>query len=427
MKYKVSKKEKNVVTLEITLNAEEWKNEVDNAYNKNKGKYAVEGFRKGKVPRKMIEQMYGPTVFYEDALTEAFSRNYADILDKEKDIDPIDAPTLSVKSLDEKGVVIEAEIPCVPEVKLKKYKGMGINVEPKKVTDKQVTDELKRVQEEQARLVEVAEGAEVKNGNIVNLNFEGFVNGVAFDGGKAENYDLEIGSKSFIDTFEDQLVGLKAGDEKDVNVTFPENYQVEELKGKPAVFKIKINAIKEKQLPKIDDAFASDVSEFDTLADYKKHIKEHLEEHAVKDAKIATENKIIEEIIKNMEVEIPSVLVENELDNYMSDMDYRLRYQGITLEDYAKYLNITMEQLREERRKEAEKSVKVRLAMQEVLKLEKIEVTNDDVNAKVKELAKNAKKTIKEYKETMSSQSLNYLKNDILMNKLLTFLVESNK
>ena len=371
--------------------------------------------------------MYGPTVFYEDALTDAFSRHYADILDKEKDIDPIDAPALSVKSLDEKGVVIEAEIPCVPEVKLKKYKGMGINVEPKKVTDKQVNDELKRVQEEQARLVEVAEGAEVKNGNIVNLNFEGFVDGVAFDGGKAENYDLEIGSKSFIDTFEDQLVGLKAGEEKDVNVTFPENYQVEELKGKPAVFKIKINAIKEKQLPKIDDAFASDVSEFETLAEYKKHIKEHLEEHAVKDAKIATENKIIEEIIKNMEVEIPEVLVESELDNYMSDMDYRLRYQGITLQDYAKYLNITMEQLREERRKEAEKSVKVRLAMQEVLRLEKIEVTNDDVNAKIKELAKSAKKTIKEYKETMSSQSLNYLKNDILMNKLLTFLVESNK
>ena len=427
MKYKVSKKEKNVVTLEITLNAEEWKSEVDNAYNKNKGKYAVEGFRKGKVPRKIIEQMYGPTVFYEDALTDAFSRHYADILDKEKDIDPIDAPALSVKSLDEKGVVIEAEIPCVPEVKLKKYKGMGINVEPKKVTDKQVNDELKRVQEEQARLVEVAEGAEVKNGNIVNLNFEGFVDGVAFDGGKAENYDLEIGSKSFIDTFEDQLVGLKAGEEKDVNVTFPENYQVEELKGKPAVFKIKINAIKEKQLPKIDDAFASDVSEFETLAEYKKHIKEHLEEHAVKDAKITTENKIIEEIIKNMEVEIPEVLVESELDNYMSDMDYRLRYQGITLQDYAKYLNITMEQLREERRKEAEKSVKVRLAMQEVLRLEKIEVTNEDVNAKIKELAKSAKKTIKEYKETMSSQSLNYLKNDILMNKLLTFLVESNK
>ena len=426
MKYEISKKEKNIVTLEVSLNSTEWKEEVDKAYNKNKGKYAVEGFRKGKVPRKVIETMYGPTVFYEDALTEAFSRCYEEVLKKEKSLEPIDAPSLSVKSLDEKGVVIEAEIPVMPEVKLNKYKGLAINVEPKKITDKQVNDELKRVQQEQARLVEVTD-APVKMGNVVNLNFEGFIDGKAFDGGKAENYDLEIGSKSFIDTFEEQLVGLNIGDEKEVNVTFPENYHVAELKAKPAVFKVKINTIKAKELPELNDAFASDVSEFETLEEYKKHIKEHLEEHAVRDAKISTENKIIEEIIKNMEVEIPEVMVENELDNIMKDMEYRLMYQGIRLEDYANYLNMTMEDLRKDRKKEALKSVKVRLAMQEILKLENIEVKNEDVNEKIKELAKNAKKTIKEYKETMSPQSLNYMKNDILMSKLLSFLVESNK
>ncbi len=426
MKYKVSKKEKNLVVLELTLDANEWKAEVDNAYNKNKGKYAVEGFRKGKVPRKVIETMYGPTVFFEDALTDAFSKNYTIILDKEKDIDPIDAPALSVKSLDEKGVVIEAEIPVMPEVKLGKYTGLGINVQPKEVTDKQVKDELKRVQEEQARLVEVT-GDTVKKGNIVNLNFEGFIDGVAFEGGKAENYDLEIGSKSFIDTFEDQLVGMAVEDEKDVNVTFPQNYQVEELKGKPAVFKVKINAIKKKELPELNDAFASDVSEFETLAEYKNHIKEHLQHHAVENAKIETENKIIEAIIKDMKVDIPDVLVENELDNLMKDMEYRLMYQGLRLEDYANYLNTTVEELRKQRKADAVKSVKVRLAMQEILKQEKLDVTQDEVNAKIKELAKNAKKTIKEYKETMNAQSLNYVKNDILMSKLLSFLTENNK
>ncbi len=367
MKYTVSKKEKNTVVLELTLNATEWKEEVDNAYNKNKGKYAVEGFRKGKVPRKVIETMYGPTVFYEDALTDAFSKNYSIILDKEKDIEPIDAPALSVKSLDEKGVVIVAEIPVMPEVKLGKYTGLNIDIKPKEITDKQVKDELKRVQEEQARLVEVT-NEKVKKGHVVNLNFEGFINGKPFEGGKAENYDLEIGSKSFIDTFEDQLVDMAVDEEKEVHVTFPEQYQVEELKGKPAVFKVKINTIKKKELPELNDAFASDVSEFETLDAYKAHIKEHLTEHAVENAKIETENKIIEEIIKNMQVELPDVLVKNELDDIMRDMEYRLNYQGLNLEDYAKYLNTTVEDIRKDRKKDAVKGVKVRLAMQEILK-----------------------------------------------------------
>ena len=428
MNYKLvkSEKKKNVMELEVVLTAEEWKAEVQDAYNRTKGKYNVEGFRKGKAPRKVIENMYGPNVFFEDAITEGFSKAYDKALNEHKDLEPIDAPSLAVKSLDEKtGIVILAEIPVMPEVKMGQYKGLNISVAPKKVTDKEVKAELERVRNQHARLVE-KQGA-IGNGNIANIDFKGMIDGVAFQGGTAEGYDLEIGSHTFIEGFEDQLVGVKAGEEKDVNVVFPENYQAEELKGKPAVFKVKVNSVKSKELPELNDAFASDISEFETMADYKAHVKAHLEEHAAEHAKIETENKIIEKIVDNMEVEVPEQLAEHELDHIMQDMEYRLMYQGLRLEDYAKYLNTTVEDLRKERYKEAVKSVKIRFAMQEIIKAEKLTVEKADVDAKIKEMAKNAKKSIKEYKETLSEERMNYLKNDILMSKLLNFLVDSNK
>lgn len=425
MKYELAKKPKNIVELEVSLTADEWKKEVDDAYNRTKGKYAVEGFRKGKVPRKVIENMYGPTVFFEDALTEAFSKAYDEVLAKEKDLDPIDAPDLSVKKLDDKGVVILAKIPVMPEVTLGKYTGFGINVEPKKVTEKDVKAELEHMQMHHARLVE-KDGA-VEMGDVADINFEGFVDGVAFQGGKAENFELEIGSKQFIDTFEEQLVGVKAGETKDVLVKFPENYQAEELKGKDAKFVVTVNAVKRKELPAIDDAFASDVSEFETLAEYKKHIKEHLEEHMKENAKIETENKIIDAIVKETKVDLPDMLVEHELDHVMQDMEYRLMYQGLKLEDYAKYLNKTVDEIRADRKKDAEKSLKIRLAMQQILKNEKLDVTKEEVDAKIKEMAKTAQKTIKEYKETLTDERMGYIKNDLLMDKLLVFLVENNK
>ncbi len=425
MKYKISKGKKNEVTLEVTLNATEWAQEVDNAYNKHKHEYPVEGFRKGKVPRKVIEKTYGPTVFYEEALSEGFSKAYTEVLDKDKTIDPVDAPTLQVKSLDDKGVVIEAIIPVMPEVKLGAYTGLNIHHEPKKVTDKDVMAELKKVQEQNVRYIE-HDGA-IENGHVANIDFAGYVGDKQFDGGTASGYDLEIGSHSFIDNFEEQLIGAKAGDKVDVKVTFPKDYQVDTLAGKPATFKVTVNAVKEKQLPAIDDALASDVSEFETLAEYKKHIKEHLEEHAVEDAKIKTENDIIDKIVSNMTVDVPNALVETELDNIMRDIEYRLMYQGLKLEDYAKYLGQSIDEMRASRRKDALKGVKVRLSMQEIIKKEKMGVSKEEVDAKVKELAKSAKKTIKEYKQSLSDERLSYIKNDILMNKLLTFLVENNK
>jgi len=427
MNYKLTKleKKKNVVQLEVVLTGEEWKAEVTDAYNRTKGKYNVEGFRKGKAPRKVIENMYGPNVFYEDAITEGFSKAYDKALQENVDLEPIDAPSLAVKSLDEKGIVIVAEIPVMPEVKMGQYKGLKINVQPKKVTDKEVKAELERVRNQHARLVEKQGAIEV--GNIANIDFKGMMDGVAFNGGTAEGYDLEIGSHTFIEGFEEQLVGVKAGEEKDVNVVFPENYQAEELKGKPAVFKCKVNSVKVKELPELNDAFASDISEFETIADYKAHVKAHLEEHAAEHAKIDTENQIIEKIVDNMDVEIPSQLAEHELEHIMQDMEYRLMYQGLRLEDYANYLNTTVEEIRKDKYKEAVKSVKIRLAMQEIIKLEKLAVEKADVDAKVKELAKNAKKSIKEYKENLSEDRMNHIKNDILMNKLLNFLVDANK
>ncbi len=425
MNYNTKKLENKNIELRLELDANEWESLVEDAYNKNKGKYKVEGFRSGKAPRKMIEKMYGPHIFFEDAITEGFNKHYIEILEKDKSIDPIDSPELKVEKLDDTGITIVAEIPVRPEVKLGSYKGLKINIQPKEISDNDVEEELKRVQIQNTRLVE-KDGA-VEKGNIANIDFKGSVNGEYFQGGSAEGFDLEIGSHSFIDNFEDQLIGLKAGDEKDVYVKFPADYQAENLAGKDAKFEVKINAVKVKEIPEINDQLASDVSEFETLDEYKKHIKEHLAEHANEDAKVQTENKILDEIVKNMEVEVPDIMVKRELDAIMQDMEYRLMYQGANLEAYAKYLNTTVDKLREERKDDALKSVKIRLALQEILKNEKFDVNDNDLDNYIEKIAKRINKTVEEYKSTLTDERLNYIKNEILMNKLLEFLVENNK
>lgn len=424
MDYKVKKLPKSEVEVEITLNNTEWQKEVENAYQKNKGKYNIEGFRKGKAPRKVIEKLYGPTIFYEDAISEAFYNSYVQILDKEPTLEPVAAPSLDVKSVDENGVVLIAVVAVRPEVKVKKYTKFGVKPHDHKVTDKDVEDELNHAREQNARLEEVKRA--IKNGDVANINFKGTIDGVAFDGGTSENYDLEIGSHSFIEGFEEQLVGVKAGEEKDVNVTFPENYHVDNLKGKLAVFHVVVNSVKEKILPELDDTFASDVSEFETLAEYKAHIKEHLEEHMKEHIKVELENEILDKIVENMEAEIPDAMVENELDGLMKDMEYRLMYQGLKLEDYANYIGKTVDAIRTDRKPEALKSVKIRLALQEIIKLEKLDLSDEEVDEKLKEMAKSANKTLKEYKNSLNPEHLNYVKNDILMSKLLNFLVENN-
>lgn len=424
MEYKIKKLPKSEVEIEITLNAQDWEKEVNNAYEKNKGKYNIEGFRKGKAPRKVIEKMYGPTIFYEDAISEAFYNSYIEVAQKEADLEPVANPSLDVKSVSENGVVLVATVAVKPEVKLAKYTKFGVKPHDHKVTDEDVEHELQHALEQNARLEEVTRPIQV--GDIANINFKGTIDGVAFDGGEAEGFDLEIGSHSFIDTFEDQLVGLNVGDEKDVNVTFPAEYHVEELKNKPAVFAVKVNSVKQKVLPELDDAFASDVSEFETLAEYKADIKAHLEEHMQEHIRIELENEILDKITENMEVEIPDAMVEVELDNIFKDLEYRLMYQGLRLEDYASYLGKTMEEMRADKKADALKSVKIRLALQEIINLEKIDFTDAEVDQKIEEMAKSANKTLKEYKKSLPEQHLNYIKNDILMSKLMNFLVENN-
>ncbi len=424
MEYKIKKLEKSMVQINITLSKQEWEKEVEESYTRTRNKYNVEGFRKGKAPRKVIEKMYGANVFYEDALSEGFYKAYMEILSKESKLEPVDAPSLSVKSMDDNGVELEAKVVVKPEVKVNKYKGFDVELENKKITEKELNAEINKVKEQNVRLVEVER--EIKKGDVANINFSGSIDGVKFEGGTSENYDLEIGSKSFIEGFEEQLIGLKTGDEKDVKVTFPANYHAKDLANKPAVFACKINAVKEKQYPELNDEFASNVSEFETFDEFKKDLEQHLQHHADEHAKIDAENKIIDLILENTEVEIPDAMVENELDNLMKDLEYRLMYQGLNLEAYANYMNTTVEKLRADRKKEALKSVKVRLALTYILDKEKINVTDEDVNEKIKEMAKSAKKTIKEYKESLNEDRINYLKNDILMNKLLTFLLDKN-
>lgn len=300
-----------------------------------------------------------------------------------------------------------------------------MNNDPREITDQDIDDELTRVQAQNSRLVE-KDGA-IEMGDVANIDFKGSVDGNYFEGGTAEGFDLEIGSHSFIDNFEEQLVGLKAGETKDVLVKFPESYHVDTLAGKDAKFECKVNVVKNKVLPEINDEFASDVSEFETLAEYRDHIKEHLGEHAKEDAKVKTENEILDKIVSGMTVDIPTIMIDRELDAMMQDMEYRLMYQGANLEAYAKYLGTTVEDIRKERRVEAEKSVKIRLALQEILKAEKIEVSEKDVEEYIEKIASRANKSVKEYKSTMTDERLNYIKNEILMNKLLEFLVENNK
>lgn len=425
MKYTSKKLENKNMQFEITISKQEWEHALNDSYNHNKNKYAIEGFRKGKAPRKVIEKNYGENVFLEDALHHAFSHAYTEILTNEKDLEVVDTPTIDIKEMNDDGVVIVAEVTVMPEVKLGKYKGLGLKKEVKQVSEEDINKELATIQERNMRMIEV-EDADVNNGHIVNIDFSGSIDGELFDGGSATGFDLEIGSKSFIDNFEEQLVGLKTGDKKDVEVTFPTNYHAKELAGKKAVFAVTINTIKEKQLPEINDEFASDVSKHETLEDYKKEISEKLQKQFDNEAHSEIENKVLDAIVEDLTVDVPEVMVDQENEAILKDMENRLMYQGITLEDYAKYLNTTIEKIKEERRDHALKSVKVRLALQEIIKAEKIEVTDKELDERLTELAKSMKQSLNEFKKTITEERVGYLKNDILINKLLQFLVNNN-
>ena len=425
MKYTIGEKKNGQVTVEFTLNGKEWEAEVEKAYQKHKGEYKKEGFRQGKVPRKVLEQTYGEHIFYEDAFNDSFPEFYTKMLDKEKQLYPVDYPAVNVLEMNEKGLKFTATITLLPEVTLGEYKGIEVAKKAVKVTEAEVKEELTRMQEKQVRFVEVTD-REAKLGDLTNIDYSGSVDGVKFDGGTAEDQELELGSHTFIEGFEDQVVGMKIGEEKDINVTFPDPYHSKDLAGKPAVFHVKLLAIREKQLPELNDEFASNVSEFETLKDLKANIKKEISEHKAEHAEIDAENELVAKIVENATVEVPQAMIDSQIDHEIQDMSQRLAYQGLKFEQYLEYMNTTMADFRKSREKAAEKSVKTSLVLEEVVKAEAIKVTDKDVKAKLEEIAKATKRNITDLEREMKQGQEEMLKNTILSEKVIKRLKELN-
>ncbi|MGN1315599.1 MAG: trigger factor [Acutalibacteraceae bacterium] len=379
------KVETNVYALEISIESDAFKAAVTKAYTKNRGKYNVPGFRKGKAPKHIIETYYGKEVFWYDAIDAEYPALF-DSAVKEAGIVPVSAPFEDeIVSLDENGFVVKLKVTVKPEVELKAYK--GIKAEKEKVTVKkaEIKEEVDKALEKDSKLVAV-EGKAAKKGDIATIDFEGFVDGVAFEGGKGENYDLELGSGNFIPGFEEQVIGHKVDEEFDISVTFPEEY-AEELAGKDAVFKIKLHKIMKKELPKYDDEFVKDVSEFDTIADYEKSLEEEIKARKEAAAERAFESAVMDTLCDNVIAEIPEVMIEKEIDNQVNEFDYRLRSQGMSMDMYLQYLGMDVAALRDSYKEGAEKQVKLRLALEKVVELEKIDISDEDVETELKTYA----------------------------------------
>ncbi len=382
----MSNPEKNVAELEFTIDKPAFDAAVNKAYRKNVGHMNIPGFRKGKAPKAIIEKMYGKGVFYEDALQELIPPAYQEALTESK-IDAVSAPEYDVDTIDENGVVVKAKVFVKPEVELEDYSGFEIDREIIPVKEEDVDREVERIRNRNSRTIEVTDRAAAMDDTAV-IDYMGFNDGVAFEGGEAENYSLKLGSNTFIPGFEDQIVGHVIGDEFDVNVTFPEEYHEESLKGKPVVFKVKLNAIKMTQLPELDDEFAKDVSEFDTLDEYRADLRRKLEESNKNHADMHVETAVIDKLLEKMTVEVPEPMYAAEQENQLRDFDNRLRMQGMDLSTYLKYTGMDLDAMRAQFRPQAERQTKTRLALEKVAALENIEVSDDDLEKEYEEIAK---------------------------------------
>ena len=425
MSYQIEKLEKSQYKLDFTVDAETFAKACETAYEKTKHQYAIAGFRKGHVPKKVIEGVYGKEVFYQDAMDIVINDEYMNALTSEEKLDVVAQPELTAMDYTKDGgATFTIVVTVKPEVAVKDYKGLTIPKIVTKISDQQVEDEVKKTLQQQARIIDKDGAAE--KGDTVNLDFAGSVDGVPFDGGTAQGYDLELGSGTFIPGFEEQLVGTKAGDEKDVKVTFPESYHAENLKGKEAVFACKINKVSTKELPALDDEFAKTVSEFDTLDEYKASVKKTLEDNAEKYAERAYEDALVDAIVEKNDIEVPAAMVDQEAESMVQEFAYRLQMQGMKLQDYLNYLNMTEDKLKEEYKEQAEKSVKVRLVMEAIVKAEKMEVLQEEIDEKINKAAEEAHMTADEFKKTVQREQIDYLVNQILSNKLIAFLKENN-
>ena len=427
MKYTTKAAEKSTVKITFKFDGEEWKAAIQNAYLKTRGRFAINGFRKGKAPKNVIENVYGKGVFFEDALNNLFNENYGKVIDKEaKKFTVVGDPDVSVEKLEEDNVTIVAVVPVKPEVKISAYTGMKIQQYAYTVQDEEIDAELNRVLDRNARKVPVTDRA-AQNGDIANIDFVGTVDGVKFDGGEAEGYDLTLGSGSFIPGFEEQVVGMNIGETKDVNVTFPENYQAENLKGKAAVFAVKLNALQAKELPEVTDEFIKDATGSETVEVFKAKTREKLEKQAQRRANDATENSILEAISANAEVEIPQAMIEREIDGLVKKFEYQLMYQGLKLQDYLEFLKVDMADFRKNYEEQAKKNVLNQLVISQLIKDEKIEATDEEVDAQIAKQAEEVNKTAEEYKKNMDPRQFDYISSDIVITKLFDFLKANNE
>ena len=424
MKAELVKKEGNKVTLKITVDNNKFEEAVNKAYNKTKGKYNIPGFRKGKAPKVVIETQYGKGVFYNDAIDMLFPEVYPEAI-KELNIDPIDRPDLDIEEISkDNGLVMVVNVEVKPEFELGAYKGIEISKVDNTVSEEDVEARLNEMVNRNARLTSVEDKA-LENGDTAVIDFEGFKNGVAFEGGKGENYNLVIGSNTFIPGFEDQLVGKKAGEEVEVNVTFPEAYHAENLAGKPVVFNVKVNDVKLKEVPALDDEFAKDTTEFETLAELRADVKAKLEEQAKNAADAEMRNALVEKVSANTEVEVPEAMVQHQIDNMLMELNYQLQYQGLNLEQLLQMTGRGLDELREERRADAERLVKSSLVLEAIAEKENVEANDADVDDELEKMAAMYNMEVEKIKSSLRETDIEDIKGQIKIRKTLDLLVEN--
>lgn len=426
MSVQVEKLEKNMAKLTVEVSAEDFKAAIKKAFNKNKNRFSIPGFRKGKAPQAMIEKMYGEGVFYEDAADEAINASYAEAM-KESGLDIVSRPEVTIEKIGkDEPFVYSALVAVKPEVTLGQYKGVEVEKADASVSAEDVEAELKKVQEQNARLLTV-EDRGVEDGDQTVIDFEGFVDGKGFEGGKAEDYPLTIGSHSFIDTFEEQLIGKKIGEECEVNVTFPTEYHAADLAGKPATFKVTVKEIKVKELPELNDEFASEVSEFDTLDEYKKDVEKKLAEKKEIEANSKNEDAVVAKVVENASMEIPDKMIDAQAENMVQDMARRMQSQGLSLDMYLKYTGMTVEQMKEQARPDAEKRIRTRLVLEAVAQAENIQISDEKVDEEVAKMAEAYKMEVDKLKSYMSESNIKQMKEDLAVQQAVDLLVAEAK
>lgn len=411
----------NKVKMEITVEAAEFEKSMTVAYNKVKGKVSIRGFRPGKAPRKVIEQAYGESIFYEEAFNDAVPKAYEEAV-KSEGIYPVDRPDVDIVNIaGGQDFVFTAEVFVKPEFELGQYKGVEVEKKSYPVTDAEVEARIESVRDRNSRWVGAEDDYEAKNGDKLNIDYKGTVDGVAFDGGTAEGYSIVLGSNTFIPGFEEQMVGMKTGEEKDVNVTFPEEYHSEELKGKAAVFAVKVNEIQYKEMPELDDEFAKDVSEFDTFEEYKASVVKELNDNAELRATREMENALIDKVAENTEIDIPNGMIESQIDNMVEEMGYRMQSMGISVEQYLQYTGTTMDKIRDQQRDEAAKTVKAQLVLEKLAIVEGIEASDEEIEAEYAKLADEAKLEVEKVKDMFAADN-SYVKGRIVSAKTIEML-----